>query len=216
MKIYRVFLFFILFATNLHAETSWNDVSQLTTKYAEDIAKAENHLNSIRTFRANFIQKSDFGADAIGNVIIKKPGKIRWEYKKPEEKIISIYNKQLTFYDIELDQISYTSTEDDLLDFMSKNNISFFDKKFSITLIDKQEDRFSITLSKKYEEEYISLNLNFRTEPYSIESINIINPDGTITQLVFSNIRLNSTVKNEEFYIDPDKSKFPQSGGFSR
>ena len=60
---------------------------------AQDVASAlQKKYDSVRDFTADFVQESEGGVlrkkqTESGVVQVKKPGKMRWDYKKPEPKV---------------------------------------------------------------------------------------------------------------------------------
>ncbi|MEE8200391.1 MAG: outer membrane lipoprotein carrier protein LolA [Candidatus Acidoferrales bacterium] len=57
----------------------------------EDVVGAvERHYSRVRTLEAEFVQRYTYGATTLvesGRVYFKKPGRMRWDYNSPEEKL---------------------------------------------------------------------------------------------------------------------------------
>ena len=51
---------------------------------AATLRKVERYLNDIASMRARFVQVSSNGAYAEGEVFIRRPGRMRFEYDPPE------------------------------------------------------------------------------------------------------------------------------------
>ena len=73
--------------------------------FAEDvhgIAKAvDEHYNHLRSLQAEFTQiyrGSDVERTESGTLWLKKPGKMRWEYRSPKEKLFLSDGKNAWFY----------------------------------------------------------------------------------------------------------------------
>ncbi len=79
-------------------------VLMLALGVAEPVVKAlESRYNRLETLKADFIQiyKSDAQAPArqeVGTLYLKKPGKMRWEYSRPEVKLFLSDGKTIFFY----------------------------------------------------------------------------------------------------------------------
>ena len=87
---------FVLFLPLIcaRAEVSRSDVHVL----AQDIDKHYNHLHSLRaefieTYRGAGIERTE-----SGTLWLKKPGKMRWEYRSPKEKLFLGDGKDAWFY----------------------------------------------------------------------------------------------------------------------
>ena len=67
-------------AAPAHAVSSPSDVSELQ--------RVSAYLNSLQTVQGNFVQLSGDGRTARGTFYLKKPGRIRFEYDKPNPTLI--------------------------------------------------------------------------------------------------------------------------------
>ena len=77
---------------------------------ADDLANVERalgYLNSISTLRARFVQVSSNGAYAEGEVLIDRPGKLRFDYDPPVPVLLIANGLSLLFYDRELKEASF-------------------------------------------------------------------------------------------------------------
>ena len=52
------------------------------------LVELSNYFNRLNTFQANFRQFADDGSVAYGILFIKKPGRLRIDYDKPEDLLI--------------------------------------------------------------------------------------------------------------------------------
>src|SRR5262245_26778157 len=61
----------------------------------------DERYNRLRSLKADFVEKyTGAGAERIesGTLWLKKPGKMRWEYRSPREKLFLSDGKQAWFY----------------------------------------------------------------------------------------------------------------------
>ena len=63
------------------------------------LVELSNYFNKLDTFQANFRQFSDDGSEAKGVIQIKKPGRLRIDYKEPEDLLILGSGGQLAIFD---------------------------------------------------------------------------------------------------------------------
>jgi len=67
-----------------------------------EIADAvDHHYNDLRTLEAQFTEAYRGGGvsrDESGTLWLKRPGKMRWEYQKPQEKLFVSNGKEAWFY----------------------------------------------------------------------------------------------------------------------
>ena len=63
------------------------------------LVELSNYFNTFDTFQADFHQFSDDGSIASGVILIKKPGRLRIDYERPEDLLILVSGGQLAIFD---------------------------------------------------------------------------------------------------------------------
>ena len=63
------------------------------------LVELSNYFNTFDTFQAHFRQFSDDGSVSNGVILIKKPGRLRIDYDKPEDLLILASGGQLAIFD---------------------------------------------------------------------------------------------------------------------
>ena len=63
------------------------------------LVELSNYFNTFDTFQADFHQLSDDGSVASGVILIKKPGRLRIDYERPEDLLILASGGQLAIFD---------------------------------------------------------------------------------------------------------------------
>ena len=63
------------------------------------LVELSNYFNTYDTFKADFHQFSDDGTVASGVILIKKPGRLRIDYERPEDLLILGSGGQLAIFD---------------------------------------------------------------------------------------------------------------------
>lgn len=68
----------------------------------ELVRAIERHYQTVRTARAIFLERYSEGPGHLraesGTVYFSRPGRMRWEYESPEEKLFLVDGKQVWFY----------------------------------------------------------------------------------------------------------------------
>jgi outer membrane lipoprotein-sorting protein len=74
---------------------------EATPAFSERFSLVElsNYFNTFDTFQADFHQLSDDGSAASGVILIKKPGRLRIDYERPEDLLILASGGQLAIFD---------------------------------------------------------------------------------------------------------------------
>lgn len=152
----------------------------------EQIAAAEAHLNDITTITSEFIQVGPTGDIATGMFYLSRPGKLRWQYHPPVPVIIVANNGTITYYDAELDQVSYLSEKETLASFLTRKHIGFTDD-VRIVSADSTDGILRIVLSQKGKEDEGTMTLIFEEKPLLLRKIEITDPSNKTTSINFNN-----------------------------
>ncbi|BCN93026.1 outer-membrane lipoprotein carrier protein [Thiomicrorhabdus immobilis] len=80
-------------------------------------ADLQNYVNQLQTFKADFVQTQPDEAlfatnTSIGHFELNRPGKLVWQYFKPNEQKIVVDGKNLWVYDEDLDQVTVRPIEE--------------------------------------------------------------------------------------------------------
>ena len=76
-------------------------IAQENSRVDEVVAQVERRYNRVQTLRAAFIQRFTSGPTTMvesGTVHFRKPGRMRWEYDSPEEKLFLTDGEYAYFY----------------------------------------------------------------------------------------------------------------------
>jgi outer membrane lipoprotein carrier protein len=90
MRYFRILVFLLLFAPAAFAA----DLRQL-------VQAVDRHYNALRSMRADFTESySGNGIERTesGVLLLKKPGKMRWDYEQPRQKLFVTNGKMAWFY----------------------------------------------------------------------------------------------------------------------
>ena len=80
----------------LAAAPAW---AALTPEEAEAVSKVQRYLNGISTLQSRFVQISSNGAYAEGEVFIRRPGRMRFEYDPPHPVLLIADGTNLLYYE---------------------------------------------------------------------------------------------------------------------
>jgi outer membrane lipoprotein-sorting protein len=75
-----------------------------TTQDKADIARVEAYLNTLRSFRARFLQVAPDGTTSEGNAWLQRPGRLRFEYDKPTPDLLVAGFGSAVWFDSQLKQ----------------------------------------------------------------------------------------------------------------
>ncbi len=175
----------------------------------EDILTALEQKYSNKSFSANFTQVSTLAAlditeQASGKAFFSHPGKMKWQYLKPQHHEIITNGKSLWIYRPEANQVM----QGDASQFFQSgaggaflSDISLIRKKFLINLKEVTADYVEIDLiAKKKNREISSIVIRISQKTSEIERVVTYNPYDDTTMFEFYNIKFKK--------INPDVFEF--------
>lgn len=185
--------------------------------FAEDdaatvVSKLQSKYESITSIRAEFTQEvSSKGMPAMkseGKVWLKKPGKMRWEYKKPAKDLIVSDGKTIWLFQPDLKQVierpASMSASSMATDFLS--GIGNVEKEFDVKLAALESVNHVLILTPKQEQSGLKkLILEVGKENSIVEKTVITDHFGNQTAVTFTNIKLNASIKDSLFKYTPPR-----------
>jgi outer membrane lipoprotein carrier protein len=142
-----------------------------------------------------------------GTVSISRPGKFAWIYQHPYEQQIIADGKELWVYDVDLDQATVKPMESGLATapIMVLMNNQKVETQFDVSELGQRKYLYWVELvPKKSDMEYSTVYIGLKDD--EIKAMELRDPFGQSTQIVFENLR-----KNVVF--DPKTFKFEAPPG---
>ncbi|MBE9541787.1 MAG: outer membrane lipoprotein carrier protein LolA [Proteobacteria bacterium] len=182
---------------------------------AEDITGAlQKKYRTMKDYRAYFKQEAKIQGyprpqKSEGEVLYKNPGKMRWNYDKPEKQEIITDAVTLWLYTPALNQVMKT---DFSLARKSKLASAFLsgmgnlEEDFNISLdkIDEANKEYRIKLLPKDTSDIIgSLFLTLDSKSFNIKKSELTDIYGNITIVIFSELKINTGLKDSLFDFTP-------------
>lgn len=174
---------------------------------SDGFSRLEEKLGHFHSMVARFQQKvyDDYGntlSYTTGSVSIERPGKFRWYTKSPTEQLILSDGRKLWVYDIDLEQATiqrYEPSSESLPALLLTGNTKDLQDKFSVTVTGpEQRERFSLApIASENDSLFQRVELFFNNK--KISRMLFEDNLGQQTDLVFSNVRINPTIKSSQF-----------------
>ena len=152
------------------------------------VRRAVRYLNDISTLTARFIQISSNGAYAEGDVIIQRPGKMRFEYDPPHPVLIIANGLSLLFYDREIKQASFLPLWETPLWFLIRKEVTL-SEDIVVSAVEQSPGALRITITDKELSETGSVTLVFSDRPLALKKWEITDAQGILTQVSLINPR---------------------------
>lgn len=177
---------------------------------APEVARAlQAKYEKVKDFSADFVHAYQGGIlkrnlSERGVVQIKKPGKMRWEYRAPEKKLFVSDGRQMYLYEVEPNQVTvFAVPEEDqaataVLFLAGKGNLT---RDFTVTYADGgTADTYVLRLQPKQpERDYDWLEVTVDRETMQIRGLSAIDSQGGRSTFRFSNIKENVGMPDSTF-----------------
>ncbi|HEY5598365.1 MAG TPA: outer membrane lipoprotein carrier protein LolA [Kiloniellales bacterium] len=173
-------------------------LAALSPDDAAAVQRAIRYLNDLSTVRARFVQVSSNGTYAEGEVIIERPGRLRFEYDPPNPVLLIANGLSLLFYDRDLKQASFLPLWETPLWFLIRDQVQLSDT-VQVTAVERGQGVLKVTLRDKDSADAGSLSLIFGDSPLSLRKWELVDAQGISTQV---------SLVNPEFGVPVDPAAF--------
>ncbi|HEX3501417.1 MAG TPA: outer membrane lipoprotein carrier protein LolA [Stellaceae bacterium] len=168
-----------------------------------DAQRVEQYLNGIRSLSARFQQYAADGGTAGGQLIVARPGHMRFEYDKPSPILLLADGTFVVYIDNQLKQVSYLPIGSTPAWFLLRDTISLTDG-VTITKFERGPGAIRITLVENKSPENGTLTLTFGDKPLELKQWTIVDQQGKSTTVVLSDPRYGVPVDAKAFtFVDP-------------
>ncbi len=150
------------------------------------VQRALRYLNRLTTLEARFIQVSSNGSYAEGEVIIQRPGKMRFDYDPPHPVLIIANGLSLLFYDREVKQASFLPLWETPLWFLIREEVTLSDNVV-VTGVEQKLGTLKITIADQDNPEVGSVTLVFSDRPLDLKKWELVDALGVSTQVSLVN-----------------------------
>ena len=164
-----------------------------------------NYLNEIQSIQASFKQtifssENDVIDYSEGSFLLKKPGKIIWNFTAPNIKKIVVYNQKITTYDANLNQVLIVPFSDryqsSLANILLKNDslMSYYQISSETT----NENVYSVVLVQKGSNDLFT-RMKITVVEMLLTKIKLWGISGQSIDIRFDNIILNASLSDASF-----------------
>ena len=142
-----------------------------------------------------------------GSVVIKRPGRMRWEYKSPEKKLFVSNGKRLSFYDHGNNQVTLSEMPagDDAtsaaLFLTGRGNLT---RDFNVSFLpNAAADSYALKLEpKRRQSDFDWLELVVDRQTFQLRTLTAISQEGGRDSFAFSSIKENTGAADKVFEFE--------------
>jgi outer membrane lipoprotein carrier protein len=175
----------------------------------------QRKYDTVRDFSADFTHQHEGGVlrrklVERGTLLIKKPGRMRWHYKTPEEKLFVSDGRRMYFHDPANNQVTVSEMPEGdqaataALFLTGKGNLT---RDFGVSFLQgAPSDTYGLRLDPKQPQtEYDWLELVVDRASLQIRSLTAADQQGTRSTFAFSNFKENLGLADKLFVFTPPR-----------
>ena len=172
------------------------------------------HYDAVTDLSARFVQTAhiaSLGRDEVaeGRVWFKRPGRMRWEYRTPEPRVITMDDGTLRLYSPEEEQLQIASVSSGAfsptaLDFLLGTG-KLREQFVAERLPDGADGSIQLRLQPRRESRFQFLELRVAPDTQALRSSLLVDLLGNRTEVRFEDLEENQGVPDERFTISVPK-----------
>jgi len=172
------------------------------------LADFMNKVKSLQTMEADFEQTTRDGMGRVlqqmtGRLVVAKPGKMRWSTNEPFEQLVVSDGEMVWIYDMDLEQVTLRDMDQRVQEtpaLLLTGEATDVEKSFLIDEEKTSSDHVFQLVPKDPSQLFESLEFHYRGK--QISRMMIFDAAGQITEIAFSNARINHDIDSQAFVFD--------------
>lgn len=173
----------------------------LSDRDKADIARVEGLFNGIRTMEARFTQVDSNGGYAEGKLMLRRPGRLRFEYSPPTPLVIIADGTWLVVYDKEIRQVDRYPLGRTPIGVLVRDKVKF-DDGLEVTEVARDSQAFAVSVVAPDRRDDGKLTLVFTENPFEFRQWQVLDAQGINTVVTLDDIRQDVTFENKLFTFD--------------
>ncbi len=181
---------------------------------AQKLAEITQHLKVVRTMRANFVQTNRLGQRVDGTMIMRRPGKVRFEYKNDQSLLIVADGNSLNMIDYEVNQVQRWPIKNSPLSALLDSNKDL--TRFGKIIPTNNENVISVEVRDPKHPEYGIITMFFNRQSNAPAGLSLVgwvalDSKNNRTTVQLNNVKFNTAVSNSAFkWRDPRRRGGPR------
>ena len=179
-------------------------LAAVTTDDKAQIARVEAYLDTLNSMKADFMQIDSAGGIAEGEVYMRKPGRMRFEYKPPAQILVVADGLWLVFHDKELNETTRLPLSATPVNVLLRENVKL-SGDVTVTKVEHDANTLRLTVVDTDNPDEGNIVLIFSDNPLKLRQWLVTDAQGNVTSISLGNMEKNIKLKPELFtFFDSD------------
>lgn len=175
-----------------------NGGSKATSGHAALLAKVSAYLNNLKTVKAHFVQVGPNGGVRTGTAVLQRPGKMRFQYDKPDSQLLVAGFGLLVYHDPQLNQTTNIPLSATPLGILLAKHVTL-SGPVTVTKVNQPPGEVEVTLIRTGKSAEGHLTLIFSTDPLALHQWRVTDAQGRTTQVTLYNLHQIKPLPNKDF-----------------
>lgn len=170
------------------------------------VAAVQTYLQGLRTLSAKFVQTAPDGTQVGGDFLLKRPGRMRFDYAAPVTDFIVADGRFIYYYDGQMKETANAPISQSLADFFLREKITL-SGDIKVTDVKTENGLLMVTVVQAKDAGAGSLTMGLTTAPrMQLKKWRINDAQGGITEVELFEIAEGISIDSNRFdYYDPNR-----------
>jgi len=188
--------------------------AQSAKSSSQKLAEVSKHLKAVGTMTADFVQTNRLGQSVNGRMILKRPGKVRFQYKNDASLLVVADGKSLHVVDYEVNQVQRWPIKNSPLSALLDTNRDL--TQFGKIIPTKNNNVISVEVRDPKRPQHGVITMFFNRQANAPAGLNLVgwvalDSKNNRTTIQLSNVKFNGVVKSSAFkWRDPRRRGGPR------
>ena len=169
-----------------------------TNGHAALLARVSGYLNGLKTVKARFVQVGPDGGVRTGTAVLQRPGKMRFQYSKPDSQLLVAGFGLLVYHDPQLNQTTNIPLSATPLGILLAQHVKL-SGPVTVTKVSQQSGEVEVTLIRTGKAAEGHLTLVFSTDPLALRQWRVTDAQGRTTQVTLYNLHQIKPLPDKDF-----------------
>ena len=174
-------------------------ISEASEQVNESQLKVENFFKSLKSMQADFIQVGPSGNVSNGKIYLDLPGKLRIDYEKPNDLLITCKGFWLTIQNRNAKTTNNIPIDSSPFSILIKKKLDF-DNKFLTTDLETKSGIISLKIKRRENNNEERLTLEFSENPFNLKKWIIEDTFGASTTVLIQKAIYNKKLSHLLFF----------------